>query len=407
MLTTTVSRNCTAVMGFANPDRWTVRHLDRRSSGRNRAPLHDGLEVLGAIDSLQPEWSELAEQGRSIFQTWEWAAHWWRHFGRDRDLRVITIRSDGRLVGILPFYVWANRPLRVLRFLGHGPGDELGPIADTGHRLAVARALPGALTQFDWDLILAEQLPADQGWSTPLAGRRILREASPVLRFGDGGWEGFLRTRSRNFREQLGRRERKLAREHRVRYRLADGARNLERDLDTLFRLHRARWAGRYSAFLADEPFHRSFAATASERGWLRLWFLEVDGEPVAAVYGFRLADTECYYQAGRDRRWDHYRVGFVLLAHAIREAADDGMVEYRLLRGDEQYKHRFGTHDPGLETIGVSSGLASPGLRLLDASLAMPDPVGSLARRITSGVLAASHHPWTTWRSPASVRRR
>jgi CelD/BcsL family acetyltransferase involved in cellulose biosynthesis len=372
-------------------------------------PVDNGvqLEVLATIDPLQPEWSELAEQSRSVFQTWEWAANWWRHFGRDRLLRVATIRLDGKLVGILPLYVWATRPLRILRFLGHGPGDELGPIVDAGHRPAVARALPAVLAQLDWDLILAEQLPADQGWSDPLAGRRILGEASPVLEFGDGGWERFLRTRSRNFREQLGRRERKLAREHQVRYRLADGARDLASDLDILFRLHRARWAGRYSAFLADEPFHRSFAAAASERGWLRLWVLEVDGEPVAAVYGFRLADTECYYQAGRDRRWDHYRVGFVLLAHAIREAADDGIVEYRLLRGDEEYKHRFGTHDPGLETVGVSRGLAAPGLRLLDTSLAMPGLIGSLARQVTGRFLATSHHPWATWRSPASVSRR
>ena len=153
--------------------------------------------------------------------------------------------------------------------------------------------------------------------------------------------------------------------------------------------------------------FHRSFAATALEQGWLRLWSLEVDGEPVAALYGFGLADTECYYQAGRDRRWDHYRVGFVLLAHAIREAANDGVVEYRLLRGDEEYKHRFATHDPWLETVGMSSGLAAAGLRLLDASLAIPDPIGSLARRVTSGFLAVPHQPWTTWRFPASGRRR
>ena len=357
------------------------------------------LEVLRTIEPLRAEWSELAERGGNVFQTWEWAASWWRHFGRGRELRVTAIRSEGKLIGILPFYMWAARPLRILRFLGHGPGDQLGPIVRDGHRQTVARALPAALAQLDWDLILAEQLAVDQGWSSFLAGRRIVREASPVLRFGNAGWEGFVRARSRNFREQLGRRERKLAREQRVRYRLA-AAGDLESDLDILFRLHRARWTGRYSGFLADEPFHRSFAAAASERGWLRLWFLEVDGEPVAAVYGFRLSDTECYYQAGRDRRWDHYRVGFVLLAHTIRAAADDGMVEYRLLRGDREYKHRFETHDPGLETVGVSSGLTTPGFRLLDTSLAMPDPIGSLARRGVRGFLARSHRPWRSWRS-------
>ena len=373
----------------------------RRSASGPTGPVDSQvqLEVLGTIEPLRAEWSELAERSGNVFHTWEWAASWWRHFGRDRDLRVTAIRSDGKLIGILPLYVWAARPLRILRFLGHGPGDQLGPIVDNGHRPTVAHALPAALAQLDWDLILAEQLAGDQGWSAPLAGRRIVREASPVLRFGDAGWEGFLRTRSRNFREQLGRRERKLAREQRVRYRLA-AASDLESDLDILFRLHRVRWAGRYSGFLADEPFHRSFAATAAERGWLRLWFLEVDGEPVAAVYGFRVSDTECYYQAGRDRRWDHYRVGFVVLAHAIREAANDGMLEYRLLRGDEEYKQRFETHDPGLETVGVSSGLATPGFRLLDVSLSMPDPIGSVAQRGVRRFLARSHCPWRGWRS-------
>jgi CelD/BcsL family acetyltransferase involved in cellulose biosynthesis len=128
-------------MSFANRDRRIVRDFAHRSFWWNR--IHqNSLEVLGAIDPLRPEWSELAERGRSVFQTWEWAADWWRHFGRNRDLRVTTIRSNGKIVGILPLYVWAARPLRILRFLGHGPSDELGPIATTAHRPTVARALP-------------------------------------------------------------------------------------------------------------------------------------------------------------------------------------------------------------------------------------------------------------------------
>jgi hypothetical protein len=77
-------------MRRTNRDRWIVRHLDRRSSGWNRVCVQGGLEVLGAIDSLQPEWSELAEQGRSVFQTWEWAAHGGATLGGHRELRVVT-----------------------------------------------------------------------------------------------------------------------------------------------------------------------------------------------------------------------------------------------------------------------------------------------------------------------------
>jgi CelD/BcsL family acetyltransferase involved in cellulose biosynthesis len=36
---------------------------------------------------------------------------------------------------------------------------------------------------------------------------------------------------------------------------------------------------------------------------------------------------------------------------HTIRSAIEDGMSEYRLLRGDEGYKSRFATRDDGLQT--------------------------------------------------------
>ena len=88
---------------------------------------------------------------------------------------------------------------------------------------------------------------------------------------------------------------------------------------------------------------------------WLRLWFLEVDGEPVAASYGFRLGRIESKYQMGRDPRWSRERVGTVLVAHVIRSAVDDGIREVRFLRGGEPYKYRWATLDPGLETVALA----------------------------------------------------
>src|SRR6185436_512520 len=99
-------------------------------------------------------------------------------------------------------------------------------------------------------------------------------------------------------------------------YRLADRA-SFEADFERLVQLHELRWGERSPAFvgpLAD--FHRDFASVALERGWLRLWSLEVDGTTVAAWHGFRFGGFESYYQSGRDPAWDSYRVGFVLLTH-------------------------------------------------------------------------------------------
>ncbi len=143
-------------------------------------------------------------------------------------------------------------------------------------------------------------------------------------------------------------------------FRLAAEADRLQRDLDVLFDLHSARGGDQASHALAEAraAFQRDFAARALERGWLRLWFLELEGKPVAAWYGFRCGGVESYYQAGRDPAWDHASVGFILLAHSIRSALEDGMREYRFLRGGEAYKDRF-TDDRGeLETFVVARGL-------------------------------------------------
>jgi CelD/BcsL family acetyltransferase involved in cellulose biosynthesis len=315
------------------------------------------LESVASLDALREEWSELAGASRNVFATWEWASVWWQHFGIDRELLLTTCRSEsGKLVAVIPLYFFASRPLRILRFLGHGPADELGPVCVQPAGADAARALQTTLADSRWDVFFGESLPADEKWISVLGARTVRKEASPVLQIEGRGWDDLLASWSSNLREQVRRRERRLIREHDVRFRLADDPGRLEADFGVFVALHSARW-GAASAFKGWEPFHREFAKRALDRGWLRLWFLDVDGRPVAAWYGFRFAGVESYYQAGWDPAWGRESVGFILLAHSIREAAVDGMSEYRFLRGDERYKYRFADVHREVETIALSSG--------------------------------------------------
>lgn len=319
------------------------------------------FESIHRLDDVEDEWRRLADTSANVFATWEWATVWWRHFGRDRQLLVARCHNGSRVVGILPLYLWGTRPARVVRFLGHGPADQLGPICAHEDRREVAVALRTYLTNapWQWDVFLAEQLPGDEPWPTLLRGRLLRREGNPVLRRPPGGWEDYLRLHSANFRQQIRGRERRLAREHQLEYRLATDSSRLTDDLTILFELHRARWAEDKTTTDFGgwrEAFHRDFAALALDRGWLRLWFLELDGRAVAAWYGFRFGGVESYYQAGRDPAWDHRSVGFVLLAHSIRAAFEDDVSAYRFLRGDDPYKYRFTREDNCLDTVATSN---------------------------------------------------
>jgi CelD/BcsL family acetyltransferase involved in cellulose biosynthesis len=347
-------------------------------AGPTTAELELSELELGAHDD---EWGALAAETANVFGTPEWISTWWRHFGAGRRLLLTACRSaDGELVAVLPLYLRSGRPLRVARFIGHGPGDALGPVCRSKDRAAAAFALERALEDWGVSLLVSENVPAEEGWSGLLGGRVVEREASPVLALDGQSWESLLASWSKNLRSQVRSRERKLARDHRVAFRLADDPDRLEQDLGTLYALHRARWPYG-SGFGAAESFHRGFAALALARGWFRLWLLEVDGEALAAWYGFRFANVESYYQAGRSAEpaWEQYRLGFVLFAHSIREAATDGALEYRFLRGDEDFKYRFASHDHGLETFVRARGVAAQ--TALRVALRLPRP---LRRRLS-----------------------
>ena len=139
------------------------------------------LEPVTSFEAIRTEWSALAETAGSFFGTPEWLETWWRHYGKGRRLLLHACRGEtGELIAVLPLYVWRTRP-RVIRFLGHGPGDELGPVNARSDAAVAVYALRQLLDELVWDVFLGEQLPGDGNWPTQLEMPRWRTEESPRL----------------------------------------------------------------------------------------------------------------------------------------------------------------------------------------------------------------------------------
>jgi CelD/BcsL family acetyltransferase involved in cellulose biosynthesis len=327
--------------------------------------LELAVEPLPELPSPNGDWQRLGLEAGNPFSTWEWASAWWRHFGADRPQRILGCRNDsGDLVGILPLYLASGRPLRILRFVGHGPANQLGPICLAQHQTAVARAFRNALAdELGWDVCIAERLDASHGWPGVIGGVVTRVESSPIIRFDTSDWDEYLASRSANFRQQTRRMERRLERDHSLRYRLASDPDRLEQDMDMFFALHEERWeSAEGSVAFAGKlnQFHRDLAALALAGGWLRLCFLELDGVARAANYSFSLGGAYWYFQAGRDPAFDKDRVGVVLLNNVMREAVQSGSREFKLLLGTHGYKSRYATDDAPVETVAVARNPAT-----------------------------------------------
>jgi CelD/BcsL family acetyltransferase involved in cellulose biosynthesis len=238
-----------------------------------------------------------------------------------------------------------------------------------------------------FQVFLGRHLPGTVDWATSLDARLVHADASPVLQIAEPDWDAVLASFGTGLRREIRYDTRRIAREHDVRYRLCTDPEELDRDLDALFELHAAQW-GPGSSFIGHEAFHRAFAAIALERGWLRLWTLEVDGQPRAVKLNFRFAGAEYSYQGGRDPAWRGPSLGLVNLANAMKAAVEEGAREYRFLRGGERYKFRFPVTPGSVVTVTRGSGMlgraaVSTGLALDDTRLAR-NASRRIGRRLT-----------------------
>lgn len=318
-------------------------------------------EPIADFEAGRDEWSDLAERSGSVFSTWEWATAWWRHFGDGSEPVLLRCADQDGTFAILPLCRSRRGPLQILRFIGYGPGDMLGPVCAPADREKAGAALREALADGSigtGHVLLAERLPVG-ALGEALGGRHLQREASPEMEIGGRSWEDFVSAQSRNMKEKLRRNTRKLEKQHELNFRLCEDPDRLQDDLDTLIRLHRARWGEGEGAFQREDvvAFHHDFAAAALAQGWLRLWTMEIDGEPAAAWYGYRFGGIESFYQSGRDPSFDRFSIGFLMLMRTVQAAFEDGLDRYAFLRGDEPYKDRLAESDPGLETRALGRG--------------------------------------------------
>jgi CelD/BcsL family acetyltransferase involved in cellulose biosynthesis len=319
--------------------------------GTLTAELTTDLVQMGPVED---RWRELAVKRSNGFITPEWFRSWWEgHRESSSPLISVARRADGSVAGVMPLVLDTSSLPRAIRFAGASIGDHFHPAAEAADEADVAAATMTALERagLDRSMVLLEHADSDGEWWRGMRSHSPIRRAiveqqqtrAYYIDLRERDWDSYLAARSRNFRQKVGRSERRLLREHGMTVRSAD-QRTLDADLNELFRLHdlrrdplggsSLRGAGRHSV--------RSFAREAHQQGWLRLLTLEADGGPVASFLGWRAGNCYVHYQSGFDPAWSHRSVGFVLTALTVRSAIEEGATKFDFLLGTEEWKSRF-----------------------------------------------------------------
>lgn len=311
--------------------------------------------TLEPLDQLEQDWTSLAGRiPRPLpFHTPAWHRLWWSHFGDGRRPHYVAVREDGALIGVVPLMQDGD----TLAVAGDPEICDYTdiPIGTTG----AATILPGvldALEPLPWRTLHLWGLPED---SAALAVTRAWAETRghaveidfeavcPRVALA-GDWDTYLASLSKKDRHELKRKMRRFQESGGdVRIRVLATPEEVNAALDTFFHLHRISRHDK-AEFMTEqmEGFFRDMAGGLADAGLVRLYVVEVDEHPAAALLAFRSGDELLLYNSGYDPAFAPVSVGIVSKALALQNAIADGISTVDFLRGAEPYKYDLGGTD-------------------------------------------------------------
>jgi CelD/BcsL family acetyltransferase involved in cellulose biosynthesis len=328
------------------------------------------IEIIRSITELahlESEWNDLLKSSASHvpFLRYEFLTTWWQTLGGGEwehgDLYIICGRDEnGSLRGIAPFFLTDNLEgesalmlvgsIEISDYL-----DFIVPPEDLAQFTSLVFEHLASVTAPTWSVLdlynLLEQSPtlgalkeASQVCGWQYSQERL--QHSPYIPL-PGNWETYLANIDKKQRHEIRRKIRRMEEaEVKSRWYIVQDGSGLDQEIDDFLRLMGQEPAKQ--AFLTDvmRTQMRAAVQAAFQAGWLQLAFLEIEGEKAAGYLNFDYDNHIWLYNSGWDPRFNNYSPGWVLLGYLLQWANEHGRASFDFMRGDEEYKYRFGGID-------------------------------------------------------------
>jgi CelD/BcsL family acetyltransferase involved in cellulose biosynthesis len=319
--------------------------------------LHHDFTELDAAS-----WNALAAAGISDtpFARHEYLAQWWSTRGggewNEAELALISATEGGELIGIAPLFIAKHEDRTAILLVGSIEiSDYLDLIVrDRDHPRFVSALLdclaetPAMSGQpLDWYNV------PDSSPSLPVLRSEAERRGwifhsdiyRPTPRIAlTGSFEAYLAGLDKKQRHEIRRKLRRAAEGPTpAEFHLVESAAELETATESFLELMAHDPTKAEFLKPAMREHMRAVIRLAFEHGYLWLTFLQVDHANAAASLNFDYGNKLWGYNSGVNNEFRELSPGWVLLAHKLQWASERGRSEFDFMRGDEDYKYRFG----------------------------------------------------------------
>jgi CelD/BcsL family acetyltransferase involved in cellulose biosynthesis len=305
---------------------------------------------------LKEQWNEVLEKSPTPFPflSYQWLSSWWHAFGTGKKLYLVLIFDNDELIGFAPLMQWKTQigilPIRKLSFLA----NEHSPRADFIFSKNSTKCLQLLWTYLlahraDWDEIELNDLPSQTEMIPWLQSNSWVRWAvipsirSPYVQIAQD-WDSYYQTRSKKLRDDLRKKWNKLAQKGTIQVNQITRISPDKPIMDILFAVANKSWKAQQGTAISSTPelrqFYSEIAYHLSELGWLSLWQLEVDHQPIAYYYNVRYRNTEYSLKTYHDPSYDPFSPGRLLVWQVLREAFNQPDIKiYEFLGVPERFK--------------------------------------------------------------------
>jgi len=329
------------------------------------------IKNIEAFRKLEAEWNQLVrEENYDITLLHQWQITWWEIFRQERELYIITVRDNKKLIGIAPFlkrrvHYFKSIPINRIEFIASGEDERdeicseyLDFICSRANREDVIKAVSDLLikNKNEWDEILLTDIKNNsenlKTFTQNMTLKNIKHEQNseaqcPYIELTEN-WEDLKKRNRINSREQLNRKKRRLEKLGNIEYRTIE-SKNISKDIfNQYISLHQARWnaEGKNGSFSSDlfHSFHLKLLERLKPLSAPVLYFLLLDNQAIAARYCFSFNNILYDYLPGLDpsldRKLSH---GFINLAQSIEQSIESKHKRFDFFKGKTgSYKYKW-----------------------------------------------------------------
>ena len=303
------------------------------------------------FDTITAYWSNPQQslEWECLFVLPGWLKVWWNNFAGDQSALLCAVREQGELIGIAPLMVRG----KTARLMG-GPDvcDFVDVITAPGKAKAffqnlIPYVVNQGITDLDFGAVRADSVvfrnfvavAKDLGYEISCDPEDVTMELDLPA-----SWDDFLNQLTGKERHEIRRKLRRLKEAAQINLRVVENPVDVAQEIDTflaLFKLNRSD----KSAFMSNQraAYFRALALEMAAVGVLRLFFLDLDEVPAAAVMCFDYRSTLYLYNNGYDIEHKSLSVGLLSKIFTIKESIKRGKTRYDFLKGPESYKRRLG----------------------------------------------------------------